>query len=63
MRAILLSMAFSLACVLAAPAAAQEAPRTETRMLSGTGPQDAVPWSFRIDSGRRAGEDATIPVP
>lgn len=36
---------------------------TETLMLSGDGPDDAVPWNFTIDSGRRAGERATILVP
>ncbi|TCP36629.1 glycoside hydrolase family 2 TIM barrel-domain containing protein [Sphingomonas sp. BK235] len=39
------------------------APSTETIMLSGHGPEDAVPWDFTIDTGRRAGERATIPVP
>ena len=66
MRAILMSMAISLAALFGvAPAMAQEsgATRTEIQMLSGKGPEDAVPWSFKISSGRRAGEDATIPVP
>ncbi|WP_174291274.1 glycoside hydrolase family 2 protein [Sphingomonas bacterium] len=36
---------------------------TEKIMLSGHGPDDAVPWEFTIDGGRRAGEHATIPVP
>lgn len=40
-----------------------DAPRIEVRMLSGMSPKDAVPWRFRIDSGRGAGRDATIPVP
>lgn len=41
----------------------QEAAATQRLMLSGHGPDDAVPWEFTIDSGRRAGERATIPVP
>lgn len=53
-----------LLCSLAAvPALAVDAPRTETLMLSGTGPDDAVEWDFVIDGGRRAGEAARIPVP
>jgi len=40
-----------------------EDPKTERQYLSGTGPKDAVPWSFRCTGGRRAGEDTTIPVP
>jgi hypothetical protein len=43
--------------------AAQNATETQRLMLSGHGPDDAVPWEFTIDSGRRAGEAATIPVP
>lgn len=59
---------FVAACVasvlMATPAAfATDAPRTETLMLSGTGPDDAVLWDFTIDGGRRAGEPARIPVP
>lgn len=47
-----------------APAAvAAQVPRTERLMLSGHGPDDAVPWIFRIDGGQRAGEEAHIPVP
>lgn len=53
-----------LACALAAlPAAAQQAPTTQTLMLSGTGPDDAVEWDFRIDGGMRASEAARIRVP
>lgn len=32
-------------------------------MLTGTGPEDAVPWDFTIDGGMRAGERTTIAVP
>ena len=37
--------------------------RTERQYLSGRGPADAVPWEFTVTAGRRAGEQATIPVP
>jgi beta-galactosidase/beta-glucuronidase len=37
--------------------------KTETLYLSGHGIDDAVPWGFTIDAGRRAGEVTTIPVP
>lgn len=36
---------------------------TETLMLSGHGPSDAVPWRFRCSEGRGCGEWTTIPVP
>lgn len=36
---------------------------TETVLLSGHGPADAVPWDFTVSGGRRAGEATTIPVP
>ncbi len=50
--------------VAARPAAAQaDGSETERLMLSGSGPDDATPWDFTIDGGRRAGEHATIPVP
>ncbi|WP_457447176.1 glycoside hydrolase family 2 TIM barrel-domain containing protein [Roseateles sp. P5_E4] len=53
-----------LVCGLLAPLAlAADAPRTETLMLSGTGPDDAVDWDFVIDGGQRAGEQARIKVP
>ena len=56
--------AASLASLLLWSAAvAADAPRTETLMLSGSGPDDAVPWDFRIDGGMRAGENARLPVP
>jgi hypothetical protein len=57
-------MALTALAFIAQPVAAQHA-ALETRrlMLSGTGPDDAVPWDFTIDGDRRAGEKATIPVP
>ena len=36
---------------------------SERLYLSGTEPDDARAWEFRIDSGRRAGEWRVIPVP
>ncbi len=36
---------------------------SERLYLSGTGPDDARGWEFRIDSGRRAGQWRVIPVP
>ncbi len=57
---------FRAAAFLAlAPVAALFAadPQTERQYLSGHGPKDAVPWEFTITAGRRAGEQATIPVP
>lgn len=60
------SLLFSALAVstISMPAWAQgSAPRTEIQMLSGHAPEDAVPWDFRIESGRRAGEAARIPVP
>lgn len=36
---------------------------TERVYLSGRGCDDAVDWSFEIDSGARAGEKTTVPVP
>src|SRR5437868_6265436 len=38
-------------------------PETERLYLSGHGSKDAVPWEFSVTAGRRAGEQATIPVP
>ena len=38
-------------------------PVTERQYLSGHGPEDAVAWDFTVTAGRRAGEQATIPVP
>ncbi|RZL37812.1 MAG: glycoside hydrolase family 2, partial [Rubrivivax sp.] len=56
-------LALSAWLLAAATVFAAPAPRTETLMLSGTGPDDAVPWDFTIDGGMRAGEKARIPVP
>lgn len=50
-------------CLATLSVLAADAPRTETLMLSGTGPDDAVEWDFVIDGGRRAGEAARIRVP
>jgi len=36
---------------------------TEVRYLSGTGPEDAVPWEFLCTGGRNSGTWTTIPVP
>ncbi|WP_457417896.1 glycoside hydrolase family 2 TIM barrel-domain containing protein [Roseateles sp. P5_E7] len=44
-------------------AAAAVPPYTEVQMLSGSGPDDAVPWDFTISGGMRAGEAARVPVP
>lgn len=50
--------------VVAAVAAVDAAEPTTLRVpLSGTGPDDAVPWEFCVSSGRRAGEPSTLPVP
>lgn len=38
-------------------------PETLQLPLSGHGPADAVEWDFKISAGRRAGEQARIPVP
>lgn len=56
-----------MACVMAVGmlpvATCAQALQTETMMLSGKGPDDAVNWDFQIGGGRRAGEAAHIPVP
>ncbi len=49
--------------VVAVQPAVRDPLATDKLMLSGTDAGDAVPWEFTIDSGRRAGERATIPVP
>jgi hypothetical protein len=46
-----------------AMAGAAWAAETEVLPLSGSGPDDAVPWEFSVTAGRRVGEKATIPVP
>ncbi len=53
----------ALTVFLATPAWAQTVPQTEVQMLSGHGSRDAMPWRFRIDSGRGAGRDTVIAVP
>ena len=49
-----------LVMVLASLAQAQQ---TQTRMLSGIGKDDMVPWQFMCDKGQNAGEWSTIGVP
>nr|WP_303649501.1 glycoside hydrolase family 2 TIM barrel-domain containing protein [Asticcacaulis machinosus] len=46
-----------------AAATQAEPAKTQTLMLSGTGPDDAVPWDFTVNGGMRAGEAAKIAVP
>jgi len=55
--------AFRAAGIALAMASAAWAAETEILPLSGSGPDDAVPWEFSVTAGRRAGERATIPVP
>ena len=38
-------------------------PETWLLPLSGKGPADAVAWDFQVTGGRRAGEQAKLPVP
>lgn len=52
-----------LVATLWSAAAPATAPLTERRYLSGKGPSDAVEWDFTVSAGRRAGEQAKIPVP
>lgn len=52
-----------LTATLSCAAATAAAPLTERRYLSGKGPSDAVEWDFTVSGGRRAGEQAKIPVP
>lgn len=51
------------ALCLAAGTAFAAVPATEQVYLSGKGPKTAVPWEFKVSSGRRAGAWSTIPVP
>ncbi|NGM50875.1 beta-galactosidase [Caulobacter sp. 602-2] len=51
------------AWLVCAGAALAQPPRTETLLLSGPGPEAPTNWSFVIDGGARAGEQAKIPVP
>lgn len=55
-------MLTTIAAGLPLPVHAQVA-ETERVMLSGHGPDDAVPWDFVIDGGMGAGNSTTIPVP
>lgn len=63
-RCLLLVLAAGLALsgarLPAAPAAATE---TQIRYLSGTGPDDAVPWDFLCTGGRNSGTWSKIRVP
>ncbi|MEM6703107.1 MAG: glycoside hydrolase family 2 TIM barrel-domain containing protein [Acidobacteriota bacterium] len=63
MRALDLLVFAFLSTPLAQGASDPPVAQTETLYLSGRGPEDAKPWSFTIDAGRRAGEEATIAVP
>jgi hypothetical protein len=54
-------ISFVLGLLLAAAVAG--ARETEVRYLSGTGPEDAVPWEFFCTGGRNSGTWTTIPVP
>jgi hypothetical protein len=61
---VLLSL-LAILLVVPAPVHVQQgdAPKTEVLMLSGHGPEDAVPWEFFCTTGRRSREWTTIPVP
>lgn len=59
----LLALAALTAPLLAPVAPVPEVAKTERFYLSGTSPEDAKRWQFSVDSGRRAGESATIDVP
>ncbi len=54
-----------LACLCSArlPAATTPGVETQTAYLSGHGSDDAVPWNFYCNDGRRAGTWTTIKVP
>lgn len=51
------------ACLPSVALAAPGPIDTQKQMLSGDGPDNAVPWDFTIDGGTRSGEKASIPVP
>src|SRR5688500_1941511 len=53
----------SLVLGLLLAAAVAGARETEVRYLSGSGPEDAVPWEFFCTGGRNSGTWTTIPVP
>ena len=57
-----LSVVVLLLSILIGPAAVL-AQGTQVQFLSGHDKDDAVPWEFRCDAGRRAGQMTTIPVP
>jgi hypothetical protein len=52
-----------LALCLAALAAFSAPAETQVKYLSGTGPDDAVPWDFFCTGGRNSGTWTKIPVP
>lgn len=54
------SLIYVLALFLSASAFGQH---TELQYLSGTSPNDAVPWEFYCTDGRNSGKWTTIPVP
>lgn len=60
MKCISLTLIATLSLLIGALAGSSE---TQSIMLSGNGPSDAVEWDFQITAGRRAGEKAKIPVP
>lgn len=51
------------ALVFAAGHGWADGPETWLLPLSGKGPADAVAWDFQVTGGRRAGEQAKLPVP
>jgi hypothetical protein len=62
LRRLLLGLFF--ACLAATCVAAQgNDTRSQSRYLSGTGKDDAVPWDFYCTAGRRSGAWSKIPVP
>ncbi|MDO6415019.1 glycoside hydrolase family 2 TIM barrel-domain containing protein [Sphingomonas sp. BIUV-7] len=57
------SFAGLVAALCTTAAFAAPVPETQRLMLTGHGPDDAVPWDFRIDGGMQAGKAAKIAVP
>jgi hypothetical protein len=53
----------AVALALAVAATPMRALESERLYLSGEGPGDAVPWTFEVSAGRRAGFPSTLPVP
>lgn len=50
-------------CAALLSSTALRAQDSEKLMLSGTGPDDAIPWDFVIDGGLKAGQSSQIAVP